>query len=49
MKKTGSKNRNKIDVLKKSLQDKIFIYEDSVKVENLTKVNANIFCTGVRA
>eukprot|EP00076_Gallus_gallus_P020585 XP_015141282.1 limbin isoform X4 [Gallus gallus] len=38
-KKTGSKNRNKIDVLKKSLQDKIFIYEDSVKVENLTKVN----------
>lgn len=25
--------------MKKSLQDKIFIYEDSVKVENLTKVN----------
>ncbi|XP_042727882.1 limbin isoform X2 [Lagopus leucura] len=38
-KKTGSKNRNKIDILKKSLQDKIFIYEDSLKVENLTKVN----------
>uniref|UniRef100_A0A8C3KX93 EvC ciliary complex subunit 2 n=1 Tax=Chrysolophus pictus TaxID=9089 RepID=A0A8C3KX93_CHRPC len=38
-KKTGSKNRNKIDILKKSLQDKIFIYEDSAKVENLTKVN----------
>ncbi|XP_019470516.1 limbin-like isoform X2 [Meleagris gallopavo] len=38
-KKTGSKNRNKIDILKKSLQDRIFIYEDSVKVENLTKVN----------
>uniref|UniRef100_A0A8C2U855 EvC ciliary complex subunit 2 n=1 Tax=Coturnix japonica TaxID=93934 RepID=A0A8C2U855_COTJA len=38
-KKTGSKNRNKIDILKKSLQDKIFIYQDSVKVENLTKVN----------
>ncbi|XP_031444227.1 limbin [Phasianus colchicus] len=38
-KKTGSKNRNKIDILKKSLQDKIFIYEDSAKVENLTKAN----------
>ncbi|OXB72867.1 UNVERIFIED_CONTAM: hypothetical protein H355_005257 [Colinus virginianus] len=39
MKKTGSRNRNKIDILKKSLQDKIFIYEDSVKDENLNKVN----------
>ncbi|XP_053921093.1 limbin isoform X3 [Cuculus canorus] len=38
MKKTGSRNRNKIDILKKSLQDKIFIYEDSVKDENLDKV-----------
>ncbi|NXE74422.1 LBN protein, partial [Cochlearius cochlearius] len=38
MKKTGSRNRNKIDILKKSLQDKIFIYEDSVKDENLNKV-----------
>ncbi|XP_065591867.1 limbin [Cyrtonyx montezumae] len=39
MKKTGSRNRNKIDILKKSLQDRIFIYEDSVKDENLNKVN----------
>ncbi|XP_068259320.1 limbin isoform X2 [Nyctibius grandis] len=38
IKKTGSRNRNKIDILKKSLQDKIFIYEDSVKDENLNKV-----------
>ncbi|NXJ50459.1 LBN protein, partial [Spizaetus tyrannus] len=38
MKPTGSRNRNKIGILKKSLQDKIFIYEDSVKVENLNKV-----------
>ncbi|XP_072717786.1 limbin isoform X3 [Ciconia boyciana] len=38
MKKTGSRNRNKIDILRKSLQDKIFIYEDSVKDENLSKV-----------
>ncbi|XP_008945085.1 PREDICTED: limbin, partial [Merops nubicus] len=37
MKKTGSRNRNKIDILKKSLQDKIFIYEDSMKDENLNK------------
>ncbi|XP_026702522.1 limbin isoform X3 [Athene cunicularia] len=38
MKKTGSRNRNKIDILKKSLQDKIFIYEDSVNEENFNKV-----------
>ncbi|KAM9381974.1 limbin [Phaethornis superciliosus] len=38
LKKTGSRNRNKIDILKKSLKDKIFIYEDSVKDEYLTKV-----------
>ncbi|XP_074721851.1 limbin isoform X1 [Strix uralensis] len=38
MKKPGSRNRNKIDILKKSLQDKIFIYEDSVKDENFNKV-----------
>ncbi|KFO87411.1 Limbin, partial [Buceros rhinoceros silvestris] len=38
MKKPGSRNRNKIDTLKKSLQDKILIYEDSVKDENLNKV-----------
>ncbi|KFQ38021.1 Limbin, partial [Mesitornis unicolor] len=38
MKKTGSRNRNKIDILKKSLQDKIFIYEELVKYENLSKV-----------
>uniref|UniRef100_A0A663DK56 EvC ciliary complex subunit 2 n=1 Tax=Aquila chrysaetos chrysaetos TaxID=223781 RepID=A0A663DK56_AQUCH len=37
-KPTGSRNRNKIGILKKSLQDKIFIYEDSVKDENLNKV-----------
>ncbi|NXN34843.1 LBN protein, partial [Rhinoptilus africanus] len=34
----GSRNRSKIDILKKSLQDKIIIYEDSVKDENLNKV-----------
>ncbi|XP_035403184.2 limbin isoform X2 [Cygnus atratus] len=39
MKKTGSRSRNKIDILKKSLQDKIFIYEDSVKDANVNKVN----------
>ncbi|KFQ77491.1 Limbin, partial [Phoenicopterus ruber ruber] len=38
VKKPGSRNRNKIDNLKKSLQDKIFIYGDSVKDENLNKV-----------
>uniref|UniRef100_A0A663DK67 EvC ciliary complex subunit 2 n=1 Tax=Aquila chrysaetos chrysaetos TaxID=223781 RepID=A0A663DK67_AQUCH len=38
-KPTGSRNRNKIGILKKSLQDKIFIYEDSVKDENLNKVS----------
>ncbi|XP_014791559.1 PREDICTED: limbin isoform X2 [Calidris pugnax] len=38
MKAPGSRNRNKIDILKKSLQDKILIYEDSVKDENLNKV-----------
>ncbi|KAM6261256.1 limbin isoform 1-T1 [Porphyrio hochstetteri] len=38
MKKTGSRNRNKIDTLKKSLQDKILIYEASVKDESLNKV-----------
>nr|XP_030126588.3 limbin isoform X2 [Taeniopygia guttata] len=36
--KTGSRNRNKLDILKKSLQDKIVIYEDSVKGENLNKI-----------
>ncbi|NXD71889.1 LBN protein, partial [Eolophus roseicapillus] len=39
VKKNGSRNRNKMDTLKKSLQDKIFIYEDSVKDENLNKVS----------
>ncbi|NXV89866.1 LBN protein, partial [Calonectris borealis] len=38
MKKTGSRNRNKIDILKKSLQDKVLIYEESVEDENLNKV-----------
>ncbi|RLW09314.1 hypothetical protein DV515_00002944, partial [Chloebia gouldiae] len=39
MGKTGSRNRNKLDILKKSLQDKIVIYEDSVKGENLNRIN----------
>ncbi|KAI6069659.1 Limbin isoform X2 [Aix galericulata] len=39
MKKSGSRSRNKIDILKKSLQDKILIYEDSVKDANVNKVN----------
>ncbi|XP_015480021.1 limbin isoform X5 [Parus major] len=38
MGKTGSRNRNKLDILKKSLQDKILIYEDSVKCENLNRI-----------
>ncbi|KAJ7403371.1 Limbin [Pitangus sulphuratus] len=38
MGKTGSRNRNKLDILKKSLQDKILIYEDLVKDENLNKI-----------
>ncbi|XP_065515598.1 limbin isoform X3 [Lathamus discolor] len=38
VKKNGSRNRNKMDILKKSLQDKILIYEDSVKDESLSKV-----------
>ncbi|NXJ94361.1 LBN protein, partial [Corythaixoides concolor] len=38
MKKTGSRNRNKIDILKTFLQDKIFLYEDLVKDEDLNKV-----------
>ncbi|NXN18294.1 LBN protein, partial [Indicator maculatus] len=42
MKKTGSRNRNKIDLLKKSLQDKIFIYEDLMKDENLDKVKYKV-------
>ncbi|NXL00907.1 LBN protein, partial [Mesembrinibis cayennensis] len=42
MKKPGSRNRNKIDILKKSLQDKIFIYEDLVEDENLNKVKCEL-------
>ncbi|NXF03907.1 LBN protein, partial [Smithornis capensis] len=38
MGKTGSRNRNKLDILKKSLQDKILIYEKLVKDENLNKI-----------
>ncbi|XP_071412912.1 limbin isoform X2 [Pithys albifrons albifrons] len=38
MGKTVSRNRNKLDSLKKSLQDKILIYENSVKNENLNKI-----------
>ncbi|KGL80905.1 Limbin, partial [Tinamus guttatus] len=37
-KKAGSRNRNKIDILKKSLEEKILIYENSVKEENVNKV-----------
>ncbi|XP_030349199.1 limbin isoform X8 [Strigops habroptila] len=42
VKKNGSRNRNKMDILKKSLQDKIFIYEDSVKDENLNKIKCEL-------
>ncbi|NXR02291.1 LBN protein, partial [Sagittarius serpentarius] len=42
MKKTGSRNRNKIGILKKSLQDKIFIYEDSLKDDNLNEVKCEL-------
>ncbi|NWS91902.1 LBN protein, partial [Toxostoma redivivum] len=38
MGKTGSRNRKKLDILKKSLQDKISIYENSVKSENLNRI-----------
>ncbi|XP_044873455.1 limbin [Mauremys mutica] len=39
IKKQRSKNRNKIDVLKKSLEDKIRIYEEPITDENLSKVH----------
>ncbi|NWI20780.1 LBN protein, partial [Crypturellus soui] len=39
MKKAGSRNRNKIDILKKFLEEKILIYENSMKEENVNKVN----------
>ncbi|NXP38457.1 LBN protein, partial [Leiothrix lutea] len=42
MGKTGSKNRNKLEILKKSLQEKILIYEDSVKGENLNKIKSEL-------
>ncbi|NXM19413.1 LBN protein, partial [Ploceus nigricollis] len=42
MGKTGSRNRNKLDILKKSLQDKILIYEDSVKGENLNRIKCDL-------
>ncbi|NXX62619.1 LBN protein, partial [Scopus umbretta] len=42
MKKPGSRNRNKIDILKKSLQDKILIYGDLVKDDNLNKVKCEL-------
>uniref|UniRef100_A0A8C3XDX9 EvC ciliary complex subunit 2 n=2 Tax=Cyanoderma ruficeps TaxID=181631 RepID=A0A8C3XDX9_9PASS len=42
MGKKGSKNRNKLDMLKKSLQDKILIYEDPVKGENLNKIKSEL-------
>uniref|UniRef100_A0A8C8S2F8 EvC ciliary complex subunit 2 n=1 Tax=Pelusios castaneus TaxID=367368 RepID=A0A8C8S2F8_9SAUR len=39
IKKQRSKNRNKIDVLKRSLEDKIRIYEEPITDENLNKVH----------
>ncbi|EMP32855.1 Limbin, partial [Chelonia mydas] len=39
IKKQRSKNRNKIDVLKKSLEDKIHIYDEPITDENLSKVH----------
>lgn len=39
MGKTGSRNKHKLDILKKSLQDKILIYEDPMKGENLNRVS----------
>ncbi|NXQ27644.1 LBN protein, partial [Alaudala cheleensis] len=42
MGKTGSRNRNKLDILKKSLQEKILIYEDSVKGENLNRIKCEL-------
>ncbi|NWU95890.1 LBN protein, partial [Upupa epops] len=38
LKKPGSRDRNTMDNLKKYLQDKILIYEDSVKDEKINKV-----------
>ncbi|XP_016153584.1 PREDICTED: limbin isoform X1 [Ficedula albicollis] len=38
MGKTGSRNRKKLDILKKSLQDKILIYEETVRSENLNRI-----------
>uniref|UniRef100_A0A8C4WJV4 EvC ciliary complex subunit 2 n=1 Tax=Gopherus evgoodei TaxID=1825980 RepID=A0A8C4WJV4_9SAUR len=38
IKKQRSKNRNKIEVLKKSLEDKIRIYDEPITDENLNKV-----------
>ncbi|NXD06435.1 LBN protein, partial [Nothocercus nigrocapillus] len=38
VKKAGSRNRNKINILKKSLEEKILIYENSGKEENVNKV-----------
>ncbi|XP_050829517.1 limbin isoform X3 [Serinus canaria] len=38
MGKTGSRNKHKLDILKKSLQDKILIYEDPMKGENLNRI-----------
>ncbi|NXU48939.1 LBN protein, partial [Turnix velox] len=42
MKTPGCRSRNKMDILKKSLQDKIFLYEDSVKEENLKKAELEL-------
>uniref|UniRef100_A0A8C4WJR7 EvC ciliary complex subunit 2 n=1 Tax=Gopherus evgoodei TaxID=1825980 RepID=A0A8C4WJR7_9SAUR len=42
IKKQRSKNRNKIEVLKKSLEDKIRIYDEPITDENLNKVNVNL-------
>ncbi|XP_027498531.1 limbin isoform X6 [Corapipo altera] len=42
MGKAGSRNRSKLDILKKSLQAKILIYEDLVKDENLNKIKTEL-------
>ncbi|KAM7168797.1 limbin isoform 2-T2 [Macrochelys suwanniensis] len=39
IKKQQSKNRNKVDVLKKSLEDKIRIYDEPITDENFNKVH----------
>ncbi|NWT34954.1 LBN protein, partial [Cardinalis cardinalis] len=42
MGKTGSRNKHKLDILKRSLQDKIFIYQDSMKGDNLNRIKCEL-------